>query len=337
MSFKFSFYVSFFAVITLILIVLVGVGGLGLHVLFGIIIPYLAALTFFIGVINRVVKWGRVPVPFRIPTTCAQEHTLPWIKRNLKDKLDNPFTNAWVIGRMFLEVLTFRSLFRSTRTELREGPKLVYWSSKWLWVAALAFHYSFLTVLIRHLRLFTEPVPSLVNLIASVDGFFQITVPALQISGIVLLAAVAYLLLRRVVIPQVRYISLPADYFPLFLIMGIAITGILMRYFFKVDMVKVKELTMGLASFHPTVPEGIGVMFYIHLFLVSTLFAYFPFSKLVHMAGIFLSPTRNLANNNRAKRHINPWNYPVKVHTYEEYEDEFRELMKEAGIPVEKE
>ncbi|HIC91179.1 MAG TPA: menaquinol oxidoreductase, partial [Syntrophaceae bacterium] len=118
MSFKFSFYVSFFAVITLILIVLVGVGGLGLHVLFGIIIPYLAALTFFIGVINRVVKWGRVPVPFRIPTTCAQEHTLPWIKRNLKDKLDNPFTNAWVIGRMFLEVLTFRSLFRSTRTEL---------------------------------------------------------------------------------------------------------------------------------------------------------------------------------------------------------------------------
>ncbi|HIC91246.1 MAG TPA: menaquinol oxidoreductase, partial [Syntrophaceae bacterium] len=217
------------------------------------------------------------------------------------------------------------------------GPKLVYWSSKWLWVAALAFHYSFLTVLIRHLRLFTEPVPSLVNLIASVDGFFQITVPALQISGIVLLAAVAYLLLRRVVIPQVRYISLPADYFPLFLIMGIAITGILMRYFFKVDMVKVKELTMGLASFHPTVPEGIGVMFYIHLFLVSTLFAYFPFSKLVHMAGIFLSPTRNLANNNRAKRHINPWNYPVKVHTYEEYEDEFRELMKEAGIPVEKE
>jgi hypothetical protein len=33
---------------------------------------------------------------------------------------------------------------------------------------------------------------------------------------------------------------------------------------------------------------------------------------------------------------VNPWNYPVKTHTYEEYEDEFRELMIEAGIPVEK-
>jgi nitrate reductase gamma subunit len=33
---------------------------------------------------------------------------------------------------------------------------------------------------------------------------------------------------------------------------------------------------------------------------------------------------------------VNPWNYPVKVHTYEEYEDDFREKMIEAGLPVEK-
>ena len=36
----------------------------------------------------------------------------------------------------------------------------------------------------------------------------------------------------------------------------------------------------------------------------------------------------------RARRHVNPWNYPVKVHTYEEYEDDFREKMVEAGLPV---
>jgi hypothetical protein len=54
------------------------------------------------------------------------------------------------------------------------------------------------------------------------------------------------------------------------------------------------------------------------------------------MAGVFLSPTRNLANNSRMKRHINPWNYPVKVHTYEEYEEEFHDLMKDAGLPLEK-
>ena len=110
-----------------------------------------------------------------------------------------------------------------------------------------------------------------------------------------------------------------------------------MRYFTKVHIVGVKELAMGLVSFSPTIPEGVGSIFYIHLFLICVLFAYFPFSKLMHMGGVFLSPTRNLANNSRAVRHINPWNYPVHVHTYEEYENDFREKMKKAGLPVEKE
>jgi len=121
------------------------------------------------------------------------------------------------------------------------------------------------------------------------------------------------------------------------LIAGIAVTGILMRYFIKVDLISVKTLAVGLFSLRPTLPDGISPLFFIHLFLVSSLIAYFPFSKLMHMGGVFLSPTRNLANNNRMKLHINPWNYPVKVHTYEEYEDEFRELMKGAGLPLEKE
>ena len=133
-----------------------------------------------------------------------------------------------------------------------------------------------------------------------------------------------------------RYISLAADYFPLFLIAGIASTGVLMRYFTKVDLVGIKELSLGLVTFNPTVPDGVGYMFFIHLFLVCALLIYFPFSKLMHFGGIFMSPTRNMANDNRMQRHINPWNYDVKTHTYEEWEDEFREPMREAGMPLEK-
>ena len=109
-----------------------------------------------------------------------------------------------------------------------------------------------------------------------------------------------------------------------------------MRYFTKVDIVSIKELTMGLVTFHPTIPDGIGGLFYVHLFFVSILLAYFPYSKLMHLGGIFLSPTRNLSTNTRARRHVNPWNYPVPVHTYQEYEDEFREKMIDAGLPVDK-
>jgi [DsrC]-trisulfide reductase subunit M len=101
-----------------------------------------------------------------------------------------------------------------------------------------------------------------------------------------------------------------------------------------VDITAIKELTMGLVTFHPTIPEGVGGLFFAHMFLVSILLAYFPFSKLMHLGGVFLSPTRNMAGNTRQVRHVNPWNQPVEVHTYEEYEDEFREKMVEAGLPV---
>ncbi len=325
---------SFFAVITLVVLVFAGVKAANLHFFFGVIIPYAAFITFIVGIIYRVVKWGRIPVPFRIPTTAGQEKSFPWIKHN---KIDNPFTSLGVIVRMALEVLLFRSLFRNTKTELRDGPKLSYGSTKWLWLGGLAFHWTFLIILIRHFRLFLEPVPIPIEILEALDGFFQVGAPVLYITDLIFLGSVTFLFLRRVIIPHVRYISLAADYFPLFLIGAIGASGVLMRYFLKTDVVGIKQLTMGLITFSPVVPQTIGTLFYIHLFLVSALFAYLPMSKLTHMAGIFLSPTRNLANNNRAVRHVNPWNYPVKVHTYEEYENEFREKMKAAGIPVEKE
>jgi len=327
--------ISFIVVLALVLVAYAGVTALNAQYLFGVVIPYLAVLLFIGGMLARVWKWGSSPVPFRIPTTCGQQESLPWIKQS---KLENPSTVLGVLGRMALEVFFFRSLFRNLKTQLGEDKKLSYGEAKWLWAAGLAFHYSFLVILIRHLRFFTEALPFPVKLVEGLDSFLQIGTPLLYMTDLVLLGAVFYLFLRRVGIPQLSYISLINDYFPLFLIFGIGLTGVLMRYFYKTDIVSVKMLTMSLVSFSPIAPAaGIGPIFYVHLFLICTLFAYFPFSKLVHMAGVFMSPTRNLANNSRTKRHINPWNYPVHVHTYTEYENDFREKMKGAGLPVEKE
>ena len=329
-----NIFFSLITVFVLIAIPILGAGTIKLDFLFGIIIPYAAITTFLIGIISQVIKWAKSPVPFRIPTVAGQQKSLPWIKNS---RLENPSTTLGVIGRMALEILFFRTLFRNTKTELKNGSKLVYGSSKYLWLGAIVFHWSMLTIFLRHFRIFMEPIPSFVIALQNIDGFFQIGVPVLYVTDVLITAALLYLIFRRIIDPKLKYLSLASDYFPLFLILSIATTGILMRYFDRVDIVNVKELAVGLFSFHPVVPEGIGVLFYIHLFLVCTLIAYIPFSKLLHMPGIFLSPTRNLANNNRSKRHVNPWNYPVKVHTYEEYEDEFREKMKDIGLPVEKE
>ena len=351
MNFILGILFSLIIVNLLALIPWVGVWLFDMRYVFGVVVPYAAITIFILGVIFRVLKWSFSPNPYRIPTTAGQQKSLPWIKQN---KIDNPSSTLGVLARMFFEVFLFRSLFRNTQLEFRKGSKITYEWEKWLWIAALAFHYSFLVVVLRHLRFFTEPIPQFVHLIESLDGLFEVgiplsgfTLPGILMCGFILPGAVTYLFLRRIYLPQTRYISLPSDYFPLFLILGIAGTGIMMRYlgafmqfafnvdWFTVPVVQVKELGIGLITGNPVVPEGVGTLFYIHLFLVCVLLAYFPFSKLMHMGGIFLSPTRVLANNSRAVRHVNPWDYPVKTHTYDEYEDEFREKMIEAGLPVE--
>jgi len=326
-----------------ILVALAAVGGLflagllggmaGMGWLFGIVIPSVALVLFIGGMIAKVWGWSRSPVPFRIPTTCGQQKSLDWLPHS---RLENPYTPLQTLGRMALEVLFFRSLLRNTKAEMVEGQRLVYRTEMALWLAGILMHWSFLIILLRHLRLVTNPVPGWVSFIENTDGFLEIGLPAVFVTTVTFLLGVTFLLIRRLTNPQVRYISLIGDYFPLLLLLGIGLSGVWMRHFGKVDIASIKELMVGLFSFSPTVPEGISSLFYGHLFLVSVLLAYFPFSKLTHMAGVFLSPTRNMAANNRAERHENPWDYPVKVHTYEAYEDELREKMVGAGIPVEK-
>ncbi len=319
-------------VMGLVLIPWVGVQGLGLAYLFGVLIPYAAIIIFFVGVLARLLKWARIPNPFVIPTTGGQQKSLNWIK---PARIDNPFTRVQTIGRLFSEVFLFRSLFRnlSPRIESRQ-PTLTFASAKWLWLFAILFHYAMFATVFRHLRFFTNPVPWPVKMAEALDGWLEVGIPEILVSGLVLLTALSLLLARRLLMPRLRYISLLNDYFPLFLLIAIAGTGALMRYVVGIDAISAKQLAMGLISFNPLIPQGIGPLFFVHLFLVCTLLAYFPFSKLMHAGGIFFSPTRTMPNNSRAVYHENPWNYPVKFHTYQAYETEFHDKMVEAGIPL---
>jgi nitrate reductase gamma subunit len=237
---------------------------------------------------------------------------------------------------MALEILFFRSLFRNTKAELAPGQRLIHQSDRLLWLGALAFHWSFLIIFLRHLRFFLEPVPVFVQWLERIDELFQVAVPTLFLTDVIIVAALLYLLGRRFSNPLVRYISLAADYLVLYLLLAVALSGILMRYFTKVDLLAAKQLALGLVTLRPTVPEGIGLAFYIHVFFVSVLFAYFPFSKLMHMGGVFLSPTRNLPNDNRKRRHVNPINPEVEVHTYAQWEEEFQDKLEGAGIPLDR-
>jgi nitrate reductase gamma subunit len=329
--------VALIGVFLLALIAWVG-AGIGLQTIFTLVLPGLALVIFVLGVIARIVGWARRPVPFKITTTCGQQKSLPWIQHS---PLDNPYTKLQAFFRMVGEILLFRSLFRNTRAALAGSAtdrRLVYGSSKYLWLGAIVFHYSFLVVILHHLRFFTEPVPGFVVFVERLDSFFQIGVPTFYITSFTLLAGLGYLLYRRLADGQVRFMSLLSDYFALFLLLGIGITGALLRYTpWRTDITTVKELALGLWTLTPVTIHGAHPIFYVHLFLVSVLLAYFPFSKLMHAGGIFLSPTRNMPNDNRAHRHVNPWGDELidNTHTYEEWEEEFAGVLKTAGFELE--
>ena len=120
-------------IVSLVAVLLIGAiawsgAAAGFQSLLGVALPLVAVAVFICGIIWRITNWAKSPVPFAIPTTAGQERSLDWIKPN---RLDTPMSNVAVVGRMILEVLTFRSLFRNTSAEVSPvGPRATYFSSK---------------------------------------------------------------------------------------------------------------------------------------------------------------------------------------------------------------
>ena len=89
-----------------------------------------------------------------------------------------------------------------------------------------------------------------------------------------------------------------------------------------------------MAAFAPVPLPAAGIWLAAHLAAASFLLAVLPFTKMVHAAGIWLSPTRNQANDSRRRRHVNPWNAPVPARGYAAWRDEFRDKLAAAGLPI---
>lgn len=192
-----------------------------------------------------------------------------------------PVTQTGVVMRMFREVVFFESLFKST---------------KWTWIFGWLFHMALFVVLLRHLRYFMDPVWLPIQLIQPIGVY----------AGFAMLAGLAGLLVRRIFVDRVRYISAPSDYLWLLVLLFIGISGLMMKFVAHTDIVMVKQFFTGLIGFSiGTLPIDFPLI--IHLSLVLVLMILFPFSKLLHVPGIFFSPTRNQVDNPREKRHLADW------------------------------
>ncbi|MDE2118169.1 MAG: respiratory nitrate reductase subunit gamma [Betaproteobacteria bacterium] len=192
-----------------------------------------------------------------------------------------PINTGGVVLRMTREVLFFESLFKA---------------NLWTWGLGWLFHASLVLVLLRHLRYFTEPVWAWV-------AFIQ---PFGMYAGITMLLGLAGLWARRVFVERIRYISAPSDHLMLALLMVIAASGLSMKFLAHTDVISAKGFILGLMYFNwQPLPAHPGL--YVHLLLVAVLLMIFPISKLLHVPGLFFSPSRNQTDNPREKRHLAAW------------------------------
>ena len=319
------------AVCVLPALVATGLGDLWTLVLLPLSLAPLVVLVLFI---DKVAGWMRAPVPFRVPLTVGQQRGLPSLPRR---GCDNPHTWRELAGRAVLDLVLWRPLFRATPTAPGLGRGLPHGMARSLWLGAGAFHASLAIVVLRHLRLALEPVPRCVAWLEDFDVATEMFLPKLHGTSILLLLALLFLLGRRLVLPRLRCISLGADYFPLFLLIALAVTGLLMRHVTRTDVTVVKQFAIGLGAGQWLLPAHVDPWLLAHVGSAAALFCYFPLGKLMHMPGVLLSPTLTLANRTREARHINVGNPKVEVLHYADYEAAFRERMIEAGLPVEKE
>ncbi len=192
-----------------------------------------------------------------------------------------PTTRSGVVYRMAKEVIVFESLFKS---------------NKWIWIFGWIFHMSLFLVLARHLRYFQEQPWFWVNIIQ----------PFGKYAAFGMVFGLAGLLLRRIVVDRVRYISSPSDYLMLIMLLFIGISGLIMSFVQHVDIIAVKEFFLAWMGFS-IVELPISIPLLVHLLLVAVLMIVFPFSKLLHVPGVFFSPTRNQVDNPREQRHIVDW------------------------------
>jgi nitrate reductase gamma subunit len=192
-----------------------------------------------------------------------------------------PLTTGGVALRILSEVIFFKSLFLS---------------NKWIWLFAALFHAALWVVLLRHLRYFIDPVWMWVMLIQ----------PFGKYGSFIMLFGLIGLLVRRMFIERIRYISNPSDYLMLILLLVIGVSGTMVSFVTRTDIVQFKGFMLGVISFNwqPIPTDGVLLL---HLSAVIILMIIFPFSKLLHVPGIFFSPSRNQVDNAREKRHVAPW------------------------------
>lgn len=245
--------------------------------LFFIVMAYGASAVFIAGFVMKMVAYVTTPSPLKIATTPA------------------PASSGGVVVRILEEVVLFKSLFKG---------------NKWTWLAGYSMHVFLAIVLIRHGLVLIGVSRGENDL--SFAGMGSTLGPPVQLFwdytfrvGLLFPLTILFVLVRRFWVDRTRYISTCADYAVVVLLLAIAATGVTMKYVVHEDVEAIHQFLFGLALLK-FVPAPAAPVFLTHFTLVMSLLVIIPFSKFMHIGGVFLNPTRVQADAPRDRRAASP-------------------------------
>lgn len=232
-----------------------------MQLLIGQILPYITVILFTLGVMYRLGRWVGARIVHNITLS-------PWLNNNTE-----------VAIRIGSEAFLFRNLFRFDKA---------------LWAGAILMHIALLSIIVGHVVGFSllgqqfalipglGITPELSKAMSNILG---------TVFGILLFVALLYLLYRRVSIRPVRETTRLSD--NLWLVYLIALVGVgnIMRLFPAVNVgyVPVRDYMLALATFQPVMGMSLldNGFFLVHYLLVQVMLIILPFSKLMHLFGMF--------------------------------------------------
>jgi len=225
----------------------------GFGYLVGVILPPITLVVFLGGLLYRISVWWKLPSP----------------KMTL---FPAPAPGAETFFGVLKATFFFPGLFKSDR---------LLWFGSWIFHATLAL------ILLGHLRVGTD-FPAVWQALGINADVMSAVVGGS--AGAVIFVAALILMARRFMIPRVAEVSQTGDFVALGLLLAVVLTGNAMRLQGHFDLHLTREYFAGLVLLQFPMPPLNG-WFLAHFFLSQFLFLYLPFSKLLHVGGVFFTQT----------------------------------------------
>lgn len=220
-----------------------------------IILAYLGIIVLIGGLIYQILKWWMADMPFHL------------------SKFPAPASNAKALGHVLLDSFFFRSMWKRS---------MEVWASGW------TFHVFLALLIIGHIVGISTAGLQFVPYGVSPEESMRLSGQFGLVIGIILMLILLYLLGRRIVSSRIRFISSAEDFLILVLLLAIVISGNAMRLYAGIETAAVRDFIHSIFILKPILPP-LDPWFISHFSLVMLLLIYFPFSKLAHSCGIFMS------------------------------------------------